>query len=292
LELPVDGEQIKPGLYSEVSNETYHSGPGISKSHLDEICPPKKSPRHYWAKYIDPKRLAKEDTEALRLGKAIHFAILEPDLFSAQYAQAPAVDRRTREGKAAFAEFELSAAGKEILTADDYAMVSQVRDAVHTHPHIKGLLRGGHAEQTFYAIDEETGELVKCRPDYRHDTGMVIDVKSAAVANSDDFGHSVRKYRYHVQDAWYSDVIRRAVGEGPEYFAFIAIEKDWPHAAGLYYVEPEDVERGQRLARRDLRLIHQHKAKNYWPDFARQPLPVSFPMWARRQEEAELLGQE
>jgi hypothetical protein len=49
--MPLDSAVIKPGRYTDIDNEAYHFGPGISKSHLDVVA---HSPRLYWAKYIDP----------------------------------------------------------------------------------------------------------------------------------------------------------------------------------------------------------------------------------------------
>jgi hypothetical protein len=112
---------MKPGIYvsRELSNEEYHADTSaISKSGLDLVH---RSPAHYYAAKLDPDRPAeKKDTPALRFGRAFHTLVLEPDLFFQEYAVLPEkVDRRTKAGKEAWAEFEAELGGREALTAED-----------------------------------------------------------------------------------------------------------------------------------------------------------------------------
>ena len=272
---------ILPGFYQNITGGDYHSGPGISKSHLDQAA---VSGLHYWAKYIDPNREPEKATPAKILGDATHKAILEPDLLTKRYIARPdGIDGRTKEGKAALAELQAQAAGRTILSADDYKTVVAVRDAVHRHPLASGLLKNGAAEQSFYAVDDETGELVKCRTDWLCTTGLVVDVKTTDDASPSAFARSVGNYRYHVQDAWYSDVMKAAVGEPPSHFVFIAVEKEWPHAIGVYFLSDEDRATGRSLARRDLTRILQCRSAGIWPDFASEPVELRLPAWARNQ---------
>ena len=55
------------------------------------------------------------DSKALKLGRAIHSLVLEPDTFLAKYAVAKDFDRRTTEGKKLYAEFVALHEGKEII---------------------------------------------------------------------------------------------------------------------------------------------------------------------------------
>lgn len=75
---------MKPGVYSDISNEAYHSGPGISKSGLDLIH---RSPLHYRHAY-DPSDDNRPDSKAYFIGREIHSLVLEPELFYREYALA------------------------------------------------------------------------------------------------------------------------------------------------------------------------------------------------------------
>jgi len=168
----------------EQTNDEYHRGPGISKSHLDAIK--SGSPRHYWYKYLNPDRERDQPTAAMVMGSAVHSAILEPDLFPSEVIESPEFDRRTKAGKAEYEAFQTANKGKIVLPPEDYATCLSIRDAVHQHPVAGGLMHGGKAEQSFYAIDPETGELIKCRTDYMHDSGaMIVDLDGVAEVRSE-----------------------------------------------------------------------------------------------------------
>jgi exodeoxyribonuclease VIII len=107
---------MKTGIYAGISNDAYHGGPGVSKSGLDLIA---RSPLHYWTRYLDPQRTPTEPTPSMRLGTAIHTAVLEPGEFAKRHHVAPVVDRRTKDGKAAW-EAALAAAedaGAELISS-------------------------------------------------------------------------------------------------------------------------------------------------------------------------------
>lgn len=273
--------QAHPTGLIEQTNDEYHSGPGVSKSHLDTIAT--GSPRHYWHKYLNPQRVRQPPTPEMIMGTAVHTAVLEPDLFPSEVIQSPGFDRRTKIGKAEHEAFHKEHAGKIILDPDDYAICLAIRDAVYQHPVAAGLLRApGKAEQSFYAIDPETGELIKCRPDYLHDSGeLIVDLKTTKDASPAGFGRSAANLRYPVQTAWYNGVLDTLYGEHPETWVFLAVEKEPPYAIGLYYVEPEDIERARIAARRDLLTIAHHKRTGEWPDWGLNPMPLELPAWTK-----------
>lgn len=264
----------------EQTNDEYHSGPGISKSHLDAIAG--ASPKHYWQKYINPERERQEPTAAMIMGSAVHAAILEPDLFPTEVIESPEFDRRTKVGKAEYEAFQAANKGRIVLAPEDYATCLAIRDAVHTHPVAAGLLQGGRAEQSFYAIDAETGELIKCRTDYMHDSGaMIVDVKTTEDASPNGFGKSAANFRYPIQTAWYNGVLDAAFGEHPENWVFLAVEKKPPYAVGLYFMEPDILARAEIAARRDFLRIVEHRRSGEWPDYGMQPMPLALPGWSK-----------
>lgn len=260
----------------EQTNDEYHSGPGISKSHLDTIAG--SSPKHYWHKYLNPDREPNEPTPALVLGSAIHSIILEPDLFTQDYVANPGIERRSNAGKAEYAAFVAENKGKTVLDDEQMQACLAIRDAVHFHPVAAGLLTGGAAEQAFYAIDPETGELIKCRTDYMAGD-IIVDVKSTEDASPDGFGKSAANFRYPVQVCWYQDVLDAAFGEHPQHWAFLAVEKKPPYAIGIYFPDATDVARARVAARRDFMRIIEHKRSGQWPDYADVARPLALPTW-------------
>ncbi len=279
----------------EMTNDQYHAGPGISKSHLDAIAG--KSPRHYYQKYLAPDRQRSEPTAAMLQGSAIHSAILEPDMFPTEYVAAPddapkrPTSRQVNAKKPSgdtlmaidfWAEFDAKHRGKTVLDAEAYASCLAVRDAVWSHPVASGLLQGGKSEQSFFAHDEATGELIKCRTDYLHDSGaMIVDVKSTEDASPDGFGKSAANFRYTIQPAWYNKVLDKAFGEHPEHWVFLAVEKQPPYAIGVYFIEPDQLARAEIAAARDYARIVEAKRSGNWHDYAVTPMPLALPTWCR-----------
>lgn len=280
---------FQPGLVPGLTNDAYQKADAISKSKLDAIAPP-KTPLHYWAKHVDPDRKPEERTEALILGDAIHVAALEPDDLLRRVVPIPAdapsrPSIRTRRAKDPskasldaidyWDDFLEEHKGKSILKLEDFAMVKRVRDRLHSHPLAAGLLYGGTSEQSYFALDRQTGARIKCRLDYDllEAEGMIVDVKSTEDASPDGFGRSATKYRYDIQAEHYEGVLNDAfnanTGEIVRTFAFIAVEKEWPHAIGVYFrdrsmmVDDETV----KERRRDLDAIIHHTAADYWPDY-------------------------
>lgn len=297
---------ITPGHHPEITNDEYHASAGISKSMLDDIdgaCPLK-----YWAKHVDPDREPEEKTEALVLGDAIHTAVLEPDLVNEHIIVIPgAAPKRpskaqlnakkpspeTTDAIAYWDDFNRRAQNKVVLNQDQFDMVRRMRDRVHAHPVVGPLLRGGRAEQSYYAIDPDTGALIKCRCDYLLADNFMVDFKTTEDASPEAFGRSAGKYRYDVQAGWYPEVYGLATGKAVEHFVFVAVEKEYPHATGCYYVEEEttlddgvtvrQLDVARQMAHRDLRQIVDCTNSDVWPDYAAAgPQPLKLPRYMRR----------
>lgn len=267
---------------NELTNEQYHADTSrISKSGLDLI---RKSPAHYYAAYLDPNRKPRQDTEAFKVGTAIHCAILEPDQFKKRYLVAPKIDRRTREGKEAGAQLEELLAGGNLilLNHDDYEMCQRIGEKVNEHPVASHLLSSGKAEHSVFWTDPETGAKCKARYDFLSDTGFITDLKSTQDASPDGFGRSAFKFRYHVQGRFYYDGHLYSTGKPPRGFAFIAVEKEPPYAVAVYYADEKVLQLGLDEYVPDLQKYVECKNSNQWPAYEQVIKPLTLPAWAFR----------
>lgn len=265
----------------ELSNDAYHEAPGISKSHLD--CIAFGSGKHYWQRYVNPDRPPFHRTPALRVGNAVHTAILQPDLFESLYAAKPECDRRTVAGKAIYAAFLERKGSREELSPSEYDWCLGMRDAVHRHRIARGLLCKGTAEHSFFAKEPETGELVKCRTDYLHDDAeMVVDIKTTMDAHPDSFGKSATDFLYDLAVPWYYDVLLQVIGQTPRNWVWIAIEKEEPYAMGIYYAQKQDINRARDTCRRLFREILEQRRLATWEDYGAKVLPLILKPWAKR----------
>jgi exodeoxyribonuclease VIII len=264
-----------------MDNADYHRHSAVSKSHLDLVA---RSPLHYWARYVDPKRVEPEPTAAMLLGTAVHSRVLELDQWGQRYVAAPeGIDRRTKAGKELFAAFEAEAAGRIVISRSDLDQVHAMARAVYTHPAAAMLLKlPGNAETTHMWIDAATELQCKCRPDWlTTDGSLIVDLKTTEDASPAGFRKSIVNFRYHVQAAWYLDGIERATGRRPEQFLFVCVEKKAPHAVAVYAADAEMIDAGAKQARLDLDTLAVCKAADAWPGYSDQIEPISLPAWMR-----------
>ncbi|ELM7533705.1 PD-(D/E)XK nuclease-like domain-containing protein, partial [Salmonella enterica] len=203
-------DDIQPGIYYDIPNEAYHAGPGVSKSQLDDIA---DTPAIYlWRKNAP---VDTEKTKTLDTGTAFHCRVLEPEEFSKRFIIAPEFNRRTSAGKEEEKTFleECARTGRTVLTAEEGRKIELMYQSVMALPLGQWLVESaGYAESSVYWEDPETGILCRCRPDkIIPEFHWIMDVKTTA--DIQRFRTAYYDYRYHVQDAFYSDGYRAQFGE-------------------------------------------------------------------------------
>jgi exodeoxyribonuclease VIII len=248
------------------TNEQYHADPAVSASHLHAVA---ASPYHYWSRFLAPDRPPSVQTAAMKLGSLTHCAVLEPDELSKRYGIAP--DRRSNAGKAVAAEME--AAGIEAVTASEMEQAMAMAGSVRSHQAAAALLRDGKAEQSFWWDDIPTGLRCKCRPDWYTGT-TIVDLKTTTDASPKGFAKSVAQWRYHIQQNHY------LAGTFAERFVFIAVEKTYPYAVGVYELDETAALHGEAERRNNLQTIADCRAIGEWPGYGNTIKPLSLPNWA------------
>lgn len=272
---PVVDAPDQPGYYLGLSNEAYHKGPGISKSQLDLVS---QSPALLqWSKN------APEDDEnksALNVGDAVHALLLEPQRFRDEFAIGPKdAPRNTNAGKEKWAEFEAGLDGQTILTADEGRKIELIYGSVMAHPHARWLIEAkGDPEASIYWTDPETGLLCRCRLDkLLTDYGWIMDVKTTA--DMSKFNRSVWDYRYHVQDAFYSEGYKQHFGEAPSGFLFLVVSTSiecGKYPVRLFCLDDEAKAKGQASMREDLSVLAECERTGEFPGIE----TISLPRWA------------
>jgi len=248
------------------SNADYHADPAVSASHLHAVA---ASPYHYWSRFLAPDRPPSVQTAAMKLGSLTHCAVLEPDQLASRYGIAP--DRRTNAGKAAVAAME--AAGIEAVTAPEMEQAMAMAASVRSHQAAAALLRDGKAEQSFWFDDIATGLRCKCRPDW-YTGSTIVDLKTTVDASPKGFAKSVAQWRYHVQQSHY------LAGTFAERFVFIAVEKFYPYAVGVYELDADAAQFGDYERRNNLQTIADCRAISEWPGYGNTVQLLSLPKWA------------
>lgn len=239
----------------------YRKYPAISRSELWKL---RESPEKFkWAmEHPEPP------TPALIFGQVFHKLALEPMDFGTEFAVAPAVDRRTKDGKAAWAEFTAAADGKTVITQDVFDKASEMVCALDCAPFVKKLLDGAHELPLFWT-DEMTAEPCKVRLDALSEVNgqpIIVDLKTTADASTDGFMRSAVRLGYHFQAAMYSEGYKQNTGKKP-LFVFIAVEKEPPYSVNILQADEAFINHGYDIFRELIGVYHDCKTTNNWYGF-------------------------
>jgi hypothetical protein len=271
---------FRMGVTEGLPADLYHGEvTSISKSGLDAIA---RSPYHYWARYLNVQRPADEPTPAMFAGTLGHCAILEPGEFDARYAVGPDVHHATKAWKDFMASLP---PGRLAITPEQASTAMAQAASVRTHPVLREVLATGRAEVSAKWVDEETGAICKCRPDFLYPVGdeggvIIVDVKTTVSAQAEAFARSVATFRYHVAAAFYSDGFEIASGCQVHGFLLAAVEAKYPFAAAAFMLDEQALDLGRTEYRRNLRTYAQCSRDNAWPGYPESVQLLSLPRWA------------
>ena len=230
-----------------MTNAEYHARSEIGKSDLDLLA---KSPL-----LLKMKKDGLYKTEATPnqiLGSATHKLVLEPQDFKNEFAVEPNLDKRTKDGKAEFEKFVIENQGKIIIKADEYAKADLIAKSVLEMKATAKFLKDGKAEQSYFS--EFDGIKVKCRPDfYNENLGLIVDLKTTSDASPSGFSKSIVNFNYHIQNAFYSDILQ-SLGKKVNKFLFIAVETKEPFLVGFYELDLAGIEKGREKYKELLNL--------------------------------------
>lgn len=277
-----EGMKIEAGnYYLNMPNDIYHGSEGDSKSSLDIFH---DDPYKYF------HRKQRKQTRPMQLGSAIHAAILEPDVFATEYMLLPEIkDRHKSEYKMAVKSF---GEGK-VFTNADCVKISGMQGAVHANTAAHELLSApGFFEVSGFSVDEKTGLLIRHRFDKLAfiDGGWYgVDIKKTQGANQYKFSRSIWDYRYHVQDAIYSNGFKAITGMELQGFKFIAVEDEYPHKVAVYELCDMSRKIGQDEARMDLDLLAEYKSGKIQAHNNSDCEIISLPEFVLNQFEQEII---
>ncbi|WP_421180382.1 PD-(D/E)XK nuclease-like domain-containing protein [Aeromonas enteropelogenes] len=169
-------------------------------------------------------------------------------------------------------QFREQAGERVIMTQNEYIHALRYREAVLNHPEAAVLLDEGEAETSIYWRHPETGELLKCRPDWTRPDHVLADLKFVRNASEAAFARDGSAHNYHIQDAHYCDGYEAVTGH-PATLVFIAVEKDGPLGqdvykpimVGVYFYGQEDKRRALELRDMAVRDIVTWRNRNYYP---------------------------
>ena len=221
------------------SNADYHARESISASRLKLL---RQSPRVYQATVLLGK-MPHSETAAMKLGTAIHCAVLEPRAYRSNYVLCPAEcsDKRTK----AYKEWVQFAGERIVLTDAESVTIHNASAALRMHP-IAGkiILAMELTEGSVTYADPESG--ADCRFRFDGIAGpIVFDIKTIAECSMEKISRAIWDFGYHIQSAHYLAGLETLDPSTAWRFMFLFVETSEPWRVRVVELGPSEIELGR-----------------------------------------------
>jgi PDDEXK-like domain of unknown function (DUF3799) len=244
-----------------ISNAEYHQSYGISRSMLMEF---KKSPYHYWHRYISEPRIKSEPTPDMIVGSAVHTLTLEPEHFQDEFFLLTTKTRPRRDSPGYKSMIE-SAEGRMVITSEEHEQAFLTYESIKADKRAFELLQDCKIEHSIYFDHAITGLQCKVRPDAYYG-GIIIDLKTTADASERAFQNSALNYGYFLQAAMMFRAFE-SLEQKMEKFVFLVAEKKPPYCVAIYTLSDEGLNYGLFLFNELMYALAQCKETNHWPGY-------------------------
>lgn len=299
-ELPWPDALPAPGLYPDVSYETYAKWPAMNATTLLWGL---TSMEHM---KVAMDGLLSKESPALDFGKAYHMRLLEPALFAEKYLVQTGCEALLKSGEregqkcgneakgvAPDGRWLCGAHSKGIETNEpefcisryDSRVIEAMAAKVKSHPVVK-LLRqhGGYECSGTARVD---GIPFK----FRLDKGINLDGKGSCPptivdlkkcrpgkAATDEFSREILNYHYHIRAAIYVDAVAYLIGSPPA-FVWCAQEDAIPYGVNVLRATKTTIDIG-RYERQSLTDMYKFCLRSgEWPGYATDFQNANLPDW-------------
>ena len=235
----------------------------------------------WWNMSYLTRTLPKERPDGALQGLALDCYLTEgADAFTSQWCVKPVdMSFATKEGK----EWKAAHAGKEILTAVDFAILGDAVAAVRALPCWREIERS-KAQQTLRRESQGLGLGIQSRPDWLDtNTGCLWDLKKTRDLSR--FGSQAIDLGYHLQAA-IAGWVMAGDSVGLEHAYLVAVEWERGARARCYEIPHEVLQAGDKEMRSTAAEIADRLKRNDWTDVQPEPQALEIPDWMLRKMEA------
>lgn len=284
-------------MYFDMPFDEYHAIEAVSASGLRLFS---RSPWHY------RNRVSITPTRPMLRGSLAHCALLEPDVMGARYIVVPedaprrptaaqwAAKKSNESSEAAkdwWREFERRSSGREIISADEFAICQQQLRAITAVPELAALLASGKGEVSIFWTDPDTRLYCKARLDWLQvegKKGRILELKSTADESPSGFGRTAARMKYELQRAHYIDAVKYGARLQFDGFTFAAVTSAAPVLAVPYDLTDEMVSQADDERAEHMQRLAWCMANDTWPAYGDGKQLLDYPAYAKRSGEVEV----
>ncbi len=267
----------EPGIYTDLDINEYHASEGISNSGINLLL---DCPARYHHKYI-LKQETDEDSDSMLLGRGVHMLVLEPQLFHRTfYTMQEGCDLRTKAGKEAYAQAELSANGRHILRKGTWETVVDMANSIKNSSMWNKIIPG-NAEHSVFWDGGVYNTRLRARPDFYNET-MIVDIKTTDSIKS--FAKSIHSFGYHRQAAMQIDGLKQHDGKD-RFFGFMVVENKAPYLTACFVLNEASIRQGRREYLDAAATFSECMSSGIWPGYDDVFQEISIPEYAIKAEE-------
>jgi exodeoxyribonuclease VIII len=268
-------KKVSPGWYRDISNNDYHTGPGVSSSYLKKFL--EQTPD--FIKNGEMKPLGKD----AQTGTAVHSLVLEPENFKNEVAVMPSLNLRTKEGREKKERFLLANKKKTVIDQTQFEQADCMAKAIVDHPTVRKILDGAINESSIYwwfnddTINEGKGIFCKARPDIISPKFACLgDIKTIDEATYTNCQRTIDRFHYDLSARMYLDGVNQCAeimeetgGVFFKDFILIFVERNPPYQVVCRALGPKYLQQGETKFKVALRRYAEAK-NNDFPSYQDQ----------------------
>lgn len=263
----------EPGVYLGLPMQEYQDDSAIGRSGVRRLL---ISWEEYWTNSpLNPNREKEELTAALLLGTMYHQMVLEPEKpFLWEIKDHPPESKAAKGGKILQSTTEEGKIGR-----GDYNDLVRMYTRLLKVPKHWNALHGGFSEVSIFWRDEDSGLMLKCRPD-SFSPEWVGDLKTCVSTSNRALRYDFGRYGYEISGTIYSEgmqalkkMIRNGYKMPPEFdyefvtrfieretqiFAFVFQEKEPPYTTRCWEQTPYISEIGHKKLVTGIAVYHDN----------------------------------
>lgn len=248
----------------------YNALPGLRISTVRAVM---KNPARYKHERDNPST-----EKHFTIGSAVHDMVLGD---GSLVVHVPVKDWKTADARAkrdaALAE------GKYPLNNAEHEQALAMAQSLRTHPTVAKHLAAGKTEVAIEGVDPSTWTPMKARLDVLDiEARVILDPKTSATTEPDDFGTHAWRHGYHMAAAHYIEMAAQATDTHPSEwtFLFAVVEKTAPYLTYVTELDAESLDLGRRDRARGIDLYNDCERTNKWPGYTTDTIVTRLPKWA------------